>query len=55
MVFDEGKLKELTDEISSIHAEMKQAKLALWMDIYNMLDANQKKEWKKGYRGIYGR
>ncbi len=51
---DEGKLKELTDEISSIHAEMKQAKLALWTDIYNMLDANQKKEWKKGYGGFMG-
>jgi len=46
---DSKELLKLTSTNSDLKAKIKQSKIALWLDIYNMLDDTQKSKWTKIY------
>ena len=46
---DTEKVIELSEQSSTIQAEMKRSKVNMWIGIYNLLDDNQKKTWAKGF------
>ncbi|MEE9431604.1 MAG: Spy/CpxP family protein refolding chaperone [Melioribacteraceae bacterium] len=40
----------LTDKASNLHSTMKNSRINMWFEVYNILDADQKILWKKHFR-----
>jgi Spy/CpxP family protein refolding chaperone len=57
---DENKLLSLTSANSNLRSKMSEAKIKMWLNVYNILDDTQKTEWTKmfqhmGQKGMHGK
>ena len=52
---NDEQLLALTEKINQLEGKLKQLKMKFWLNVYKILDENQKKIWTTHFRHFWGR